>query len=180
MKKNDCYYLGTITATYGFKGGLKIFLDVDNPLEYSELESLFVEIDKRLIPFFIKQIKLQSSKQKAVVFLEDIESIDEAQKLLKCDLYLPLYTLPKKEGKNFYFHEIIGFTIVDQTKGKLDKIKHVLDNLPQPVFQMFYKGKEVLIPIHDDIIVEVDRTRKEIHVALPEGLLEVYLNESSQ
>jgi 16S rRNA processing protein RimM len=55
MKKNDCYYLGTITATYGFKGGLKIFLDVDNPLEYSELESLFVEIDKRLIPFLLSK-----------------------------------------------------------------------------------------------------------------------------
>jgi len=177
MNKDECYYLGSITRTNGYKGGLSIYLDVDNPHEYESLDAVFVDYRGSLIPYFIQQIQVHNSKNTAVVYFEDIDHIDDAEKLVRSDLYLPLSTLPKKEGNDFYFHEIVGFSLVDEHDGELGPIDRVLDYPQQALFQVQYKGKEVLIPIHDDVIIEVKRSKKEILVRLPDGLLNVYLEE---
>lgn len=180
MTVEECYFLGTITKTNGYKGGVNIYLDVDNPFEYENLDAVFVDFRGSLIPYFIHQIQIHNSKNTALVYFEDIDHIDEAEKLVKCNLYLPLSTLPKKEGNHFYFHEIIGFNLLDEQKGLIGKIDHILDYPQQALFQIKHQGKEVLIPVNDHIILEVKRSEKEILVKLPEGLLEVYLNEDNE
>jgi 16S rRNA processing protein RimM len=180
MTKDECYFLGTITKTNGYKGGVNIYLDVDNPFEYENLDAVFVDFRGSLIPYFIHSIQIHNSKNTALVYFEDIDHIDDAQNLVKSDLYLPLNTLPKKEGNHFYFHEIIGFSLVDEKKGLLGSIDHILDYPQQALFQITYKGKEVLIPVNDHVILEVRRNNKEILVKLPEGLLEVYLEEDNE
>jgi 16S rRNA processing protein RimM len=175
MEKEACYYLGKITRTNGNKGGLSIFLDVDNPQEYSELDAVFVEVKKQLIPFFIEEIKIHTSKNTAVVYFEDIENIEEASTLTSYDLYLPLASLPVLEGNKFYFHEVPGFLLIDEKFGKIGKIKEVLEYPNQALFQTFFKEKEVLIPINDQFIHKVDRDKKEILLNLPEGLLDIYI-----
>lgn len=180
MTKEECYFLGTITKTNGYKGGVNIYLDVDNPFEYENLDAVFVDYRGSLIPYFIQHITIHNSKNTALVYFEDIDHIDEAQRLVKSHLYLPLSTLPKKEGNHFYFHEIIGFSLVDQNIGLLGSIKNVLEYPQQALFQIIYKEKEVLVPVHDDIILEVNRQNKKIIVKLPDGLLEVYLEDDDE
>ena len=177
MTKEECYYLGKITKPNGYLGGVNIFLDVDDPHEYAELDAVFVESRSSLIPFFIKNINIHTSKNTAVVYFEDIEDFDAAQALVNKHLYLPMSSLPKLKGNQFYFHEIIGYQIIDQQEGPLGEIKEVLDYPNQALIQIFYKNKEILIPVNDDIIQLVNREKKEIHVLLPEGLLDVYLDE---
>ncbi len=177
MTKEECYYLGSITKTNGYKGGVNIYLDVDNPFEYESLDALFVDYRGTLVPYFIKEMIIHTSKKTALVYFEDIDHIDEAQRLVKSDLYLPLSSLPPKEGNHFYFHEILGFSLIDEKTGQLGSIENVLDYPQQALFQVFHKGKEVLVPVQDEIILEVRRPEKEILVRLPEGLLDVYLEE---
>ena len=50
--KDDCFRIGHIARIHGYKGELSIFLDVDHPDEFENMESVFVEYDKKLIPFF--------------------------------------------------------------------------------------------------------------------------------
>lgn len=177
MEKEACYYLGKITRTNGNKGGLSIFLDVDNPQEYSGLEAIFVEIKKQLIPFFIEEIKIHTSKNTAVVYFEDIENVESAATLTNSALYLPMASLPILEGNKFYFHEVVDYLLIDEKFGEIGKIKEVLEYPNQALFQTFYKGKEVLVPINDLFIQKVDRDKKEILLKLPEGLLEIYIEE---
>ena len=54
MRKEDCYYLGKITKTHGFKGNLILHLDTDEPELYENLESVFIERDGMLVPFFFE------------------------------------------------------------------------------------------------------------------------------
>jgi len=177
MTKEECYYLGKITKTNGYKGGVNIHLDVDNPHEYEGLDAVFVENRNSLIPYFIDEIIVHTSKKSAVVYFEDIDDIDTAQKLVNKHLYLPMASLPKLEGNKFYFHEVIGYTIIDTDEGPLGECVEVLDYPNQALFQVFYKKQEILIPINDDIIKNVDRSKKEILVQLPEGLLDVYFEK---
>lgn len=177
MEKEACYYLGKITRTNGNKGGVSVFLDVDNPQEYSGLEAIFVEIKKQLIPFFIEEIKIHTSKNTAVVYFEDVSDVESAASLTNSALYLPMASLPVLEGNKFYFHEVVDYLLIDEKFGKIGKIKEILEYPNQALFQTFYKEKEVLVPINDLFIQKVDRDKKEILLKLPEGLLEIYIEE---
>ena len=105
---------------------------------------------------------------------EGVDSEKEAKELLKKDLFLPLDMLPKLEGNQFYYHEVTGFSVIDQFDTKIGTIKTVNDSGPQPLFVIDSNGNEILIPIHDDFIKELDRKSKRIFLDLPEGLLDIF------
>lgn len=174
MTKDNCFLLGKITKTHGVKGELIIWLDVDFPEDYEEMESIFLEIKGELVPYFIEDLQIRGSK--SIIKFEEIDSFDDAKKLVDCDVYLPEDNLPELNDDQFYYHEIIGFDVVDASHGKLGKIIGVFENNSQDLIGMDYQGVEVLIPISDEIVKTIDREKKELHTAMPEGLLEVYLN----
>lgn len=173
MRKEDCYQLGTIQKPHGLKGEVAVFLDVDDASMYTELESVFVDKGGQLIPFFIENLQLVS--QKAILKFEEVDSFEDATDLTGSDLYLPLSILPPLEGKAFYYHEIIGFALVDVTIGTVGTIQEVITGM-QDLLVVDHGGVEVLVPIPDELIVAVDREQRELHMELPEGLLDVYLS----
>ena len=172
MRKEDCFYLGSFSGRYSFKGELLIKLDTDEPEYFTELESIFVEMPTGLVPFFITQIRLHKS-QLLRVKLETIDSEDAANSLLKKSVYLPLNLLPALEGNQFYYHEIIGFKAFDKTQGSIGEIRSVNDQSRQALLEIDFEGNEILVPLHDDFIVAVDREKKEFHLDLPEGMLDL-------
>lgn len=174
MRKEDCFYLGKIVTKYSFKGEVVIKLDTDEPELYKNMESVYVEFGSNLVPFFIEKSSLHKGNQLRVQF-EDVYSEEEADSILKCGIYLPLDLLPKLEGDKFYFHEVIGFKIIDASFGEVGEIVHINDKAAQPLFEIDRKGKEIFIPMIDDFIKEVDRTKKQIHVETPKGLIDLYL-----
>lgn len=175
MQHDDCYYLGYIVKPHGLKGDFQIKLDVTEPLEYEQLESVFVEIDKELIPFFIDKIDIQA-KNLARVHFEDIETTDRARQLVGKQLFLPLEILPELEGNHFYYHDIPGYTLIDKDFGEVGIIEKVQEAPAQDLFVVDCKGKEVLVPISDEAILNLDRDNKVITVQTPDGLIEMYLN----
>ncbi|MDX2305605.1 MAG: ribosome maturation factor RimM [Microscillaceae bacterium] len=175
MKKEDCYELGFISKTKGLDGELFIQLDVDDPEDYQELESVFVEIKQNLVPYFIEYIDFQDKK--VVVRFEDIDSLEDAHTLVGCKLFLPLDNLPPLEDGQFYYHEVINFQIIDQTLGKLGIITNIYETGNQDLIAMLYQGREILIPLVDEFVLKINREEKILEVNLPEGLLDIYLEE---
>ncbi|WP_337040636.1 ribosome maturation factor RimM [Emticicia sp. 17c] len=179
MTKEDCYLLGKITKTHGLKGELAIWLDVDFPEDYEELDSVLLEVKGELVPYFIEEIQIRPGK--SIVKFEDIDTIEDAKKIVNCDIYLPDDNLPElEEDDQFYYHEIIGYDVVDENKGKLGKVKAVYTSEIQDLIAMQYENTEVLIPVSDEIVKTIDRDKKELYTELPEGLLEIYLDNNTQ
>lgn len=176
MKKKDCFYLGKIVKPFSFKGEVLIKLDTDEPESYEKIDAVFIEVKDNLIPFFVEQSKLHKSDLLRVKF-EDIDDENDVNSLLKCDLYLPLTALPKLDDDQFYFHEVIGFDVVDSIKGLVGTIKYINDNTAQTLIVIENENKEVLIPMNDDIIDSVNKSGKKICITAPEGLIDLYLNE---
>lgn len=174
MQKENCFFVGKIVRKYSFKGELLVKLDSDEPEMYTEMESVFVEHRKNLIPFFIESSSLHKSELLRVKF-EDVSSEADAEALLGCPLYLPLELLPKLTGNRFYYHEIIGFTIEDAHFGIVGTVKGVNDTTSQALFEIDREGTEILMPISDEIVKKVDRENKVIHTEAPEGLIDLYL-----
>jgi len=175
MKVDDCFYLGKIVKKYSFKGELLIKLDTDEPELYDQLDSVFIMVRNHLIPFFIESSQLHKSDLLRVKF-EDVNSEDDADALMKSKLYLPLEFLPKLEGNKFYFHEVIGFTIEDINFGKVGIITGINDSTAQALFEIDRDSTEILIPMNDEFIKNLDRDKKIIHVETPEGLIDLYLD----
>lgn len=175
MRKEDCFYLGKVVSKYSFKGELLVKLDADEPDIYENMESVFVSIGNNLIPFFIDGCRLHKSALLRIDF-EEVKDEPAANKMIGAELYLPLDMLPPLTGDKFYFHEVIGFTLMDEVHGDIGIIKAVNDSASQELFEAEKDGKELLIPISDDIITKVDRQNKQIHVKTPEGLVELYLS----
>ena len=153
---------------------LVLTIDADNPLEYKEMESVFVELNKKLVPFFIDRIQLNGTK--AIVKFEEIDTIDQAKGFKGSRLFLPLDVLPDLED-GYYFHELIGFKVIDTNHGELGSISGVFDSGSQDLIAMQYQEKEVLIPLTDEVVLKVDKQAKTIHTSLPDGLLDIYLSE---
>ena len=174
MQKEDCFYLGKIVKKYSFKGEVLAKLDTDQPDIYDNLDSILVELRGNLIPFFIEKSQLHKSELLRIKF-EEVDTDQDANSILKCDLYLPLEFLPKLEGDKFYFHEVIGFTIEDVSFGKVGIIKSINDSTAQELFEIDRDGIEILIPMNDEFIKKVDRKNKTILVETPEGLIDLYL-----
>lgn len=172
MNKENCFFLGTIVSKFSFRGEVLVKLDSDNPEMYENMESVFVEIGKNLIPFFIERCSLHKSNLLRIKF-EDVSSESDADALIKHKLYLPLELLPKLSGNKFYYHEVIGFEVIDENFGKVGKITSINHSGYQALFEIESTEKQILIPVIDEFLKEVNRQKKQIIVKTPKGLLEL-------
>lgn len=172
MTHEECFHLGRITKPFGVHGQVVFFLDVDDPEQYKQLDTVLIEVKGTLVPYFFRIDNLNGNK--ATITFDEL-SKEEALSLVGNDLYLPLSVLPPLTGNKFYFHEVIGFHIIDHEYGDIGTLTNVVEYPAQPLFQIDHQGIEILIPIIDPVIQQVDREQRKIHIQAPPGLIELYI-----
>lgn len=172
MLKKNCFFLGTVVAKYSFKGEVLIKLDTDDPSAYQSLQSLLIEQEMGLVPYFVERAKLHKT-QLLRASIEDVKNEIEADKLIGKAVYLPLNQLPKLDDDKFYYHEIVGFEIIESSRGVVGKITDVNDTSSQVLLEVDHKQKTVLIPLVDDLLQKVDKKNKKLHISIPDGLLDL-------
>lgn len=175
MQKEDCYFLGKITKTHGIKGEVIIWMDVDQPELYAEMDSFLLLIKDELVPYFVEELQIRGKK--SILKLEDINSIEETAGIINKEVYLPLEVLPELEdGHSFYYHEIVGFQLKEEKTGEIyGPILQVYEGAGQDLIAFKKEDKEILIPISNDIVKTINRKEKILLVNLPEGLIDVYM-----
>ena len=172
MRKEDCFFLGTVVAKYSFKGEVLIKLDTDDPETYLSLQSFLLEDESRLIPSFTTKVQLHKS-QLLRVSVEGVKSEKQADLMIGKSVYLPLDQLPKLDEDQFYFHEIIGFEVIDSLQGQIGTITGVNDRSSQVLLEVEYNYRQILIPLVDELIQQLDKQKKQLYLSIPEGLLDL-------
>jgi len=172
MELKDSFYIGYISKTRGLKGEVQLFFEFE---DYEELvlDTVFLEIDRKLVPFFVDRLQLHRNRT-AYLFLEDVDHIDKAQPLVRKNVYLPATKMPERNPGDFRIMDLKGFMVRDLTHGALGSIVEIQEYPQQFVATVDYKGKELMFPLNDDLIVSIDQEAKLLQVALPEGLVDVY------
>lgn len=173
MNKSECFHLGYISKTIGFKGEIMLSLNKDFPADCITIKSVFIELSEQMVPFFIEKFQIKNSHC-AIVQLEGIDASQKAEELVKANLYIPLNLLPPLKGKRFYFHEIIGFRVIDRLHGNIGLVEEILDFPSQKIIKIRKDSMEILIPLTDAFIVNIDRENKVLKLDTPEGLIEIY------
>jgi 16S rRNA processing protein RimM len=178
MKKEDCYFLGKITRRHGLHGNVFLKLDTDQPEMYTKLDSVFVDINGMLVPVFIAKQSWSKGEPLIISFKNSTEALVD-QSLGK-DVYLPLSTLPVLTGNKFYYHEVVGFEIREEDGKSCGNIVSINDQTGQHYFVLDLAGKQIVIPIIRDWILELNREEKILKMSLPEGLMDVFLVPSKK
>jgi len=175
MKPSDSFKIGYITKTRGLKGEVQIFFEFDDP-DALDLNLIFLEINRQLVPFFVSSYKLLSNNT-GFFFLEDINRIDQAKELVRKNVFLPNDQLPVRDEDDFLIEDFKGFQVIDSVHGMLGEILEIQEYPQQYIATVNYRGKEILFPLSDDFIEEYDEEARVLKVLLPEGLLEIYLDQ---
>ena len=182
MTLEETYQLGYIIKTHGLRGHVVAHFDVDDPAAYAKLKTVYLTLagaPTKLVTYEVEKIQPQAAS-KVLLKLRGIDRIEEAEPLRSSQLHLPLTLLPELDDDQFYFHDVIGFTVVDENLGVLGTVENFYELPQQDMLAMRYQGQEVLIPVVDELVSHADHQKKEIYVNLPDGLLDVYLKPTTR
>jgi 16S rRNA processing protein RimM len=176
MEFPGCIQIAYIVKTHGFKGELSLHLLVEK--EYlHQLGGLLIKVQEKLVPYEVELLNLRANQP--ILKLKGIDTVEQAQFLKGSSLFAKLSDLPLPSGKNFFDAEIVGFKMIDKSLGEVGTIEEVQEYPHQKIFSVIKGNKEVLIPVVEAFIEKIDRLNKQIHVNVPEGLIDLYLSDSS-
>lgn len=164
---------GKIVAVHGLKGEVVIKHELGKTTDFNKITALFLEDkNKTFIPYFIEAAKTKSTHE---VFLK-FESIDSRESALP--LTAKTVWLPEKDFKQLADKQapanLLGYQVIENNQ-PLGLIREIIEQPHQLLCLLIIREKEVLIPLHEETILSINHTKKEIQVTLPEGLLNIYL-----
>lgn len=170
--------IGKIVATHGLKGRVILKHVADKTEWLKKDDVLFLELtrDSR-IPYFVVDANVANDEEYHVD-LDDVDTVEKAKRLIGKQVYINEDMLQQAATDSPLLW--IGFDIVDKNLGSLGEIEDVMQTSVQWIATINYKGKEVLLPLIDEMLVEVNTKNKYIRTDLPEGLIEVYTGDSHE
>lgn len=169
IKQDEVYKIGKFNKPHGIHGELT-FSFTDDIFDRTDAEYFICMMDGILVPFFIESYRFRSDST-ALVKLDSIDTAEQARRFTNVDVYFPVHSVSNQETDELTWDFFIGFGLIDVHYGHLGKIVHVDTSTLNILFVVDHKGKDLLIPAHEEFIVEIDRQQRIISVNLPTGLL---------
>lgn len=166
MDFESCYRAGYVMKRHGLKGDVKVYFDEAIP---ETLESIFIELNGRLVPFFVDRVS--TGKSSCILKLNEVDTPDAADQLLRKSIFLALDQKPEVEAGKDY-DEYIGYHVF-QDGLELGPVTGAMPHAMNPLLMVQHEGKEILIPINDQFIKAVKADDHTIQVELPDGFLEI-------
>lgn len=124
-----------------------------------------------MLPYFIVETTIKNEAE-IYIQLEGVNTREAAQALVNRPVWLPEADFKKYAAKTAAI-SLLGYHIIDGSTD-LGEILEVIEQPHQILCRIDWKGKEALIPLHEDFVIKVDARKKQVLVELPEGLMDVF------
>jgi 16S rRNA processing protein RimM len=168
----EWFNVGKIVNTQGLKGEVRVISKTDFPEKrYKIGNKLFLFLPKSETPIELTVKSHRTHKSFDMLTFEGYESITEVEKFKEGFLKVPDSQLDELDEDEFYFHEIIGCTVITTEGKEIGKILEILTPGANDVWVIKAGGKEILIPYIEDVVKKVDVKEKTIIIEPMEGLL---------
>ena len=159
--------IAKILKSNGTDGGLLIGVRDIEVGQIDLQEPVFIEFDGLPVPFFISAIKPRGTS-KALVRLEDVDSFASAEELVGKAVLAEADSLEDYEEEE----DLTGWTLLHADGRKAGIVTDYEDIPGNPcIYVDTENGQEVLVPLHEDLILSVDPERRELTMDLPDGLI---------
>jgi len=164
--------IGKLVASFGIKGELVLLHHLGKKTSLKGLEAVFVEMIKgEMLPYFIQSAKIKSEEE-IYLKLEGVDSKEAAGKLRQKEVWLTEEDFQKYSSKSSII-SLLGFHLIDEGTDR-GPILEIIEQPHQMLARIDLAGKEALVPLHSESLQKIDKKKKQVHVILPEGLLDVY------
>ena len=162
--------VGVITATHALAGEVKVFPTTEDPERFLDLEKVCILDQKGAAAQVLEVERVRFFKQFVIVKFAGLDKIEQVQSLVKKDLYVNREdAIPLEEGE-YYIADLIGLKVFDEAGALLGELADVLQTGANDVYIVKNGDKELLIPVIEECILEVDLEKGCVRVHLMEGL----------
>jgi 16S rRNA processing protein RimM len=168
--------VGKILKVHGVKGEMKCSIIPAAEKDVMKQPYLLLLHNRQKIPYFIEYIRGAGT---AILKLEEINSPEEARLHINKDIFLKSTQLTKGTEKRVLqadttaFSFLEGYAILDENLGDLGTIREILSLPMQQMAVIDYGSKEILMPLHEQFVLKIDRKAKVMHTSIPDGLLDL-------
>ncbi len=164
---------GKITKTHGVKGELKILPYSRRLDNLSTIERLYIKLGDRQKPLELTILHRKYHKNTAIVKLDGIDSVEEAQTLASKEVLVDKADLSELENDEYYWNDLIGLEVVTEEGKQIGTVKTLLDNAMQSTLVVTKDSNEILVPFTEPFIVSVDLDNSRIVISPIPGLLDL-------
>ncbi|HZK23935.1 MAG TPA: ribosome maturation factor RimM [Oscillospiraceae bacterium] len=162
--------IGRVVNTHGVKGGLKILPLSDFLERVKSLKRVFMEHGERVSAYQVEDAFVHGRFW--VVFLQDVEDMDSAERFKGALLKIPLTERVELPAGSYYLDQIIGLTVFTLAGLELGQVSDVLQTGSNDVYVVRQsEGPEILIPALKTVVKKIDLQHARLEVDLPEGLM---------
>mgnify|MGYP000920545599 FL=1 len=165
--------VGKIVNTHSLKGEVKVISSTDFEEErFKKGSKLLITRGNQLIREVVVE-SYRNHKNFLLVKFEEIDSVEEAEKLKNLQIKIDSDEVGELEENEFYFHQIIGCEVFDENDKNLGEIIDILTPGANDVWVIKGEnGKEILIPYIEDVVKKIDITSKKVNIEVMEGLID--------
>ncbi|HUX95891.1 MAG TPA: ribosome maturation factor RimM [Bacteroidales bacterium] len=163
--------LGRITKAIGYEGAVSVKLERSFIENIPQIESVFIEIDGRPVPFFISESDYSGSDILKLKF-NDYNTEAKVTGFRGCRVYITSGDSYNDHADDF--NELKGYEVMNEGDLSLGKVTEIIKNPGQLLLKIItLHKKEILIPLHEDLIINLDNKGKIIVMNIPDGLTEI-------
>lgn len=166
----DFFRVGVIANTHGIRGEVKIFPTTDDVKRFDYLKEAYIDAGKEKIKVEVSNVRY--FKNLVIVKFKGIDNINDIERYKGKDLLVTRENaLPLEEGE-YYLADIIGANVYTEDGILFGSLEDVIETGANLVYSVQHEGKEVLLPVIDDCVKEVNVEEKKVIIHIMKGLLD--------
>ena len=164
--------IGHTKKTHGAAGEIKVFVEDRYLDDFAQTEVVFINIQGKPAPFFVEDLRVAGD---LLLKLEEIDTPAQAKTITSSEIFLRKQDISHAEVVEAApsFQQYEGFEIEDEYLGKIGKIIEVVEYPQQELAVVAYQDREIMIPLHADLVRKVDKKTSTLFLQLPEGILDL-------
>ncbi len=170
--KADCEKVGFFKKTHGVFGELVLEFEPQFEISVENADRFFVELDGLLVPFFVLEDGFRfKTENSAIITFDGVDSEKYAKRMIGSSVFLfknEIIVMPDE----FFDSELVNYLMVDEKLGEIGNIDQVDNYSGNIVITVNYRGKELLVPFNEDLIIAIDKQNKILKLRFPDGLIE--------
>ncbi len=171
LTEKDLTLIGTVGRKHGTRGEVRLqltqpIIDADGDVP----DCLFIQIDGLPVPYFIDEWRERGTETLLVKF-DDVDSDEEATKLTGNDVFALTADLNPEDAVPAW-KSIEDYTIQDQNGNPIGKVNDIDARNDNVLLYVETPQKnEIILPFHEDLVIDIDHTSQYLRLQIPEGLL---------
>lgn len=175
IREDEVFYIGYISKYRGIAGEVELTF-TDDAFDRSTAEYLVLDIDGIMVPYFWEEYRFKNDKT-AILKFEDIDTEAAARRLVGRRVFYPACFLPEDEEQEFRsWQAFSGFSVEDENGRPIGTIDGIDDSSANILLYLTTgEGRELILPYHDDFLVDYNLVARRLRLHLPEGL--IHLND---